>query len=521
MSDFEDDSDDLVRRAMNGSDLDSTGPSDDDSDDTSLDSDDASFLSLDSVDIPLSELVEETNFIGDEDADAFRGLSRHAYRQVILPLKLDEAYFLNYNFHSQLSEEGRERLGYYIALADAIRQIHVTLTEEEPAHLGHVFRRPQASELHALRRLKICRREDSDASTAKLARSDWESMCMYLKRASSLQHLDLTSLNLNSSILGLLTDGLSCGIKLKTLGLKELDISDDNALGHMLDSLDATRLETVDIVLCKASVGTCTGLTSILQKGAPKLQSINVVNNSMNDQCVKMLCAALAKNTTVTALHLDDNDDISKEGLEALEKIVFDTTSLANLYSCNHTLANATYAGVPPSVGLDINWDYHVANKRHCKIARFVTNHNADSYVTSHRTLIDYEDHVDFNVQPFAEYEIEMIPYILDFFANRLEYDSFSNGSANQYCVYELIRKWIVQVFSFPSAERVRLNAKMAELEGRIDKLESKNRGLCNEVEALRAENERLALENDALKSRTGRAGEGDGNAKKRGRPGK
>ena len=95
--------------------------------------------------------VEETEFDDEEDNEAFRGISRYHYRQVILPLKVgSEPHHITYAFHSRLREDGKHRFGKLVQKASRLKQFHVTFKEQQPQSLGLIFQ--DVRQEHALRR---------------------------------------------------------------------------------------------------------------------------------------------------------------------------------------------------------------------------------------------------------------------------------------------------------------------------------------------------------------------------------
>mmetsp|Transcript_29561 Transcript_29561/g.62712 ORF Transcript_29561/g.62712 Transcript_29561/m.62712 type:complete len:494 (+) Transcript_29561:56-1537(+) len=445
--------------------------------DGSDDSDGTDFVSIDDEDIDPDHLVEETRFADEQDAEAFRGISKHHYRVIILPLKNMNFPFFNYNFHSQLSDKGKIRLGGFLARADGLTQLHVTLKEEQPQSVGLVFRGPFQQD-HALRRLKIGAGDDVSFAV-KLSVNDWSCFSRYLRKAPSLRHLDLNYLTLGRAELENLASALQ-GIKLKTLGLSEVnnteEMGEDDSLGILFTSMNPTDLETIDIVGCSVGVSECEGLANILRNKESKLEILNLDANPIDDDCVELLCKSLVGNTSLTILHLNNEDeDITDEGWKLFEKLVFDKSNLESIYQSNHTLR--CVVGHPRPELIEVKEAQRAINKGHAKILTFLTNNKSG-----------------FNIEPFIGFDVEMMPHVLEFFGTDIRLN-LSGSWPPLSLLYEIIRWWNVpELFSFPSAEKVRLSTRM-------NKLETENHGLVSEIEKLRAENSRLASEVNQFKS--------------------
>lgn len=125
-----------------------------------------------------------------------------------------------------------------------------------------------------------------------------------------------------------------------------------------------------------------------------------------------------------------------------------------------------------------------IRNKGYAKIIRFLKEKNALG---------------EFNIEPFLDYDVGMMPHVLAIFGKNYHMlnllkpkDAHKPRFMREtyypplHFLYEIIRGWDVPtLFGFPSAERVRLKAEM-------DELRTKNQSLMNEVEMLRAEISRL-----------------------------
>ena len=309
---------------------------------------------------------------------------------------------------------------------------------------------------------KIQGREDYGDGVTRMSLDDWSCVSQYMTKARALRSLHLENLHFGSQEVLILSAALK-GVKLKALCLLALEIEDDEneSLGPLFASMNASQLETIDVVGCGAGVNACQGLASILDNEESELDVLNLsCNAAIDDECVEVLCRSLAKNTSLDEIHLSDNADdvdITDEGWALFDELVFDKSSLERIYRSNHTLR---------------------AVMGHPRPALF--RHNSSK--TGHEKILDYlMESGDFNAEPFVEYKVEMMPYVLGFFAHR---NRFRRNMWHY--LYQIVRRWNVpELFSFPSAEKVRLAAKMEELQG--------------QMELLRSENARLSSENDRL----------------------
>ena len=84
----------------------------------------------------------------------------------------------------------------------------------------------------------------------------------------------------------------------------------------------------------------CRELAKLLQGGNATLESLSLWGNKIDDNGVEILVDALQSNTSLTFLHLEDNEDISQQGKLLLLKLVNDISSITATLQSNHTLRN-------------------------------------------------------------------------------------------------------------------------------------------------------------------------------------
>ena len=68
-----------------------------------------------------------------------------------------------------------------------------------------------------------------------------------------------------------------------------------------------------------------------------RLQRLRLDGNGLNDNDATLIARALRNNSNLRVLHLQKNDGITDIGFGALERAVFDPTSLNSVAECNHT----------------------------------------------------------------------------------------------------------------------------------------------------------------------------------------
>lgn len=453
-----------------------------------------------------ADLQLNTQFQSEEDATHFRGISRHNYKNSVLRLASGNLHFFHYTFHSQISDDGKRRIGVLLAQNSQegdhaqIEQMNITFSEEQPQLVsGALFRGP-FTEGHSLQRFII--RGDDLHSPITLSLNDWRGIKRYLTTADSLSHLDLNDLVMGRLEVDILVSALA-GAQLKTLKLSGLSTSSPNdggvdSLGALLSSLNIARLKTVDIVDCNATAsGTCEGLANIIQNDLSKLEVINLDGNEINDECVRLLRQSLKHNTSVRTIHLNDMDEITDDGWKLFRNLVFDKSSIESVYLSNHTLGEIKGHPRNPWDPAHINMMPGHTTPAYLKVIRFLTNDRFyDLTNGTWQTSVVWELGDDcFNIQPFVDYDVEIMPYVLGFFGTKAQSEVCNNFVYKPFFfIYQLLRLWdIPTLFGFGSAEKARLSAAHSV---EIHALKKESQSLLNEVETLRTELSRLKTGN-------------------------
>ena len=445
-------------------------------------------------DSDTSERAHQINTIfHGADYNYFRGISKHHYITSIVPLRTGSNSF-NYTYHSRLSYNGKRQIGVLLAENSQIKQMDITFSEQNPTSVDTVFRGPFADN-HSLRRFSICAKENEDSSASiALSLNDWRSIKQYLTKAEDLRHLRLNSLEIRRDEVELLVQALA-GAQLKSLKLSQLATlqltipSGDDSLGVLLSSMNISRLKTIDVVDCEVTAGgTCVGLANIIRSDLSILETINLDGNEINDECVGVLCESLKHNTSVKKIHLNHMARITDEGWNLFEKLVFDNSSIESAYLSNHTLESVKRHR-------DLQCHELPEVRRRKKVITYLIRHDVSSIppqefdmvrvmggvdvgVEGELVAIDGTDailkarynnfkivdlahlakmeKVYFDIQPFVDYDVEIMPYVLSFFGKRAHHtDLIGRQIRSLFFIYELLRRWdVAALFGFGSAKK-------------------------------------------------------------------
>jgi len=158
-------------------------------------------------------------------------------------------------------------------------------------------------------------------------------MVPFLQNANSLTHLDL-------SYNDILTEGFNLIFReLRDSPIEYLHCCHCEIESIEIDNEHLPRnLKSLYLDGNKINADGCRELAKLLQGGDSTLEHLNLEDNKIDDEGVEMLVDALENNTSLTALDLEENDGISKNGLAALLKLVNDISTIEATLRSNHTL---------------------------------------------------------------------------------------------------------------------------------------------------------------------------------------
>eukprot|EP00581_Thalassiosira_minuscula_P004896 CAMPEP_0183740062 /NCGR_PEP_ID=MMETSP0737-20130205/58756_1 /TAXON_ID=385413 /ORGANISM="Thalassiosira miniscula, Strain CCMP1093" /LENGTH=410 /DNA_ID=CAMNT_0025975047 /DNA_START=138 /DNA_END=1370 /DNA_ORIENTATION=+ len=119
----------------------------------------------------------------------------------------------------------------------------------------------------------------------------------------------------------------------------------NNALDDLVQALNTKQNEvrTLDLRGCGIGLKGCASLSRLLENQESSLSYLNLNDNSIDDDSVINLSNSLAKNTKLTWLYLDGNEEITTRGCSAMLKLLCDEASIKGILHSNHTLKYLGY----------------------------------------------------------------------------------------------------------------------------------------------------------------------------------
>lgn len=245
-----------------------------------------------------------------------------------------------------------------------------------------------------------------------------------------LEYLDLSAMNIGRNECTALSTLLRhTTTKLQKLRLIQNDIDDvgletlkQAVNGHALQQLDIGDNDSITIQGWKS-------LSTILELPGCKLEILHIDNNNIGDEGALVFANALAKNSSIKLLGLGANG-MSMDGWRPFEKLLCDTSSINNTYLSNHTLNDVgSTPDVPNPVVPTLVVSFLHSNRS-----------SLDKRQVPMRKII--ENHSHFNMEPFFEWELKVLPIMMEWFikAAALEVGSVETNKLES--MYDFIKEF-------------------------------------------------------------------------------
>jgi len=137
-------------------------------------------------------------------------------------------------------------------------------------------------------------------------------------------------------------------------------------------------------------------VATLLEMPRSNLKSLNLYNNNIGDDGVRIFAKALVNNSTLKIMGLHDNR-ITPEGWAYFKKLLCDTSSVNKTYTSNHVLtflgASAILSDIESNLSLN-----RLENKDEIPMRKILYHH------------------AHFDMQPFFEWEFKVLPIMIEWF---------------------------------------------------------------------------------------------------------
>jgi len=166
----------------------------------------------------------------------------------------------------------------------------------------------------------------------------------------------------------------------------------------------------------------CGVLATLLQDPNSKLRHLFLGNNLVDNRGATLLADALAKNTKLECLNLENNRGITEDGLGEFSKVMCNTSSISDTYSSNHTLKSL---GIPTRA-LSTNL-----------LCNMTLNNGGNKKKVAMKKILWKHRH--FDMEPFFEWDMKMLTVVIGWF-DRARGFAINNEANNLYAIYQFIR---------------------------------------------------------------------------------
>ena len=219
-----------------------------------------------------------------------------------------------------------------------------------------------------------------------------------------LENIELYGNHLHKNGCMAMTTLLRCSAtQLQTLDLTNNEINDEG-IDYLVPGLKTCSYLTILRLFNNPAI-TRKGwqkLATILEAPNSNIMELNIARNNIDEQVMTTLIHALINNQTLKRISLGSvTYDSSGEASRAFLKLLCDTSSINSTFLSNHTIE---YMNVFAESGADQNLLQSLLdlnkrqNKKGVAMIKILQNHN------------------DFNMTPFFEWEFKVLPLMFDWF---------------------------------------------------------------------------------------------------------
>ncbi|KAL9187692.1 hypothetical protein ACHAXT_006070 [Thalassiosira profunda] len=219
-----------------------------------------------------------------------------------------------------------------------------------------------------------------------------------------------------------------------------------------------------------------TALATLLRRKKSKLKYLSLRDNLIDDTCLAIFAEALRGNDTLEYLDVyGSNREISESGWKCVLDLLCDESSIEGTFTSNHTLkylGGWDFAQICPWIGWRLN-DMLSFNRQEHSPGRFTP--------ARRKTWFIHFGSDNFGLQAL-DIDVKLMPRMLTWFTKHM----FPCESVRLRTLYRLVLQ-LPELFGNPSAERVRIGSRVAELESEVEQLKA-------EIRRLNAKNNELQM---------------------------
>ena len=411
--------------------------------------------------------MAETHFDNEEDSIAFQGIPRYYYRHIRVLKRRNRADF-EYDFDNVLNDAGRERLGIILATRSMYLSSLVVKVQNE-----HSFRLIFHGPFQPYRFLAHFGFYGNDDIKLSLPLVDLTRLFQHIQIAPTLTHLSLGDLKLDVDGIDLLASSLH-ELRLQKLVFLNLYVEYD-ALKDVLVSLDSSTIRYMYIVDCMVGRETCEVVANrILRDENTLLKVINFsCNNSLDDDCVRILCEAIRTNTKLKSLNVSSSNGVTDDCWGAIQKLVLDNTSIQQIYQSNHSIQNLCVE-ITGELFFYLE-EILLINRDHAETESDSQDHAETEPDSQTLKLRGYNKITKYlllggesNMEIMDEFELSLMPHVLAFFSKKCP---ALHVLGTETVLFNILRHWkMPTLYRFLPPVKVRCLTQVDEPETKMPK---------------------------------------------------
>ena len=139
--------------------------------------------------------------------------------------------------------------------------------------------------------------------------------------------------------------------RLEYVKLQQCGMSDTSLLRTFLAGCSRSRIKVIDLEDNEITSQGAIAISDYISTNPVRLQAIFLNNNNISDGDVEAFVSALRLNTRLLIIELKNND-MTEQGWQFIQKVLFDATTMNSILDCNHTCLIATNDAVMRKLSL-------------------------------------------------------------------------------------------------------------------------------------------------------------------------
>jgi len=212
----------------------------------------------------------------------------------------------------------------------------------------------------------------------------------------------------------------------------------DGCIGDIVSTIKLNyNLQTLKLRGNNIGMQGCTEIAKLLSDPESNLIEVSLANNNIDNECVKILSNALMNNKKLIILCLDRNPDITRNGLDIIENLLCNTSSINATYSSNHTLVL-------------LESESYILQIKSGLRNLLGNNSSQNKSMVGMKKILKYHRHI--SMESFFEWDLKILPIAIKWFDTALarfpDIPNFHNNYDNNQKVIGKKKLWAIYEFA-------------------------------------------------------------------------